>query len=338
MDFSRVQLSDDDRKFQDDVRAFLSEIVTEDVIRRDRETGDNFDEGVHLALGAAGYLEREWKPDSDRAFTRVQRRIWELEKRRAHVPWVTSGTTAMIARSVKKFASPELRAEVLPRVYSGHVRMCLGYTEPEGGSDVATCKTRAVRDGDGWIINGSKMFTTGAHNCQYVFLITNTDPDAPKHKSLTMFLVPLDSPGVEIQGIRTVDGDRTNIVYYSDVRVDDRYRLGAVNDGWTVGAAQRRARRCRRGRRRVGGCVDHDAPGDVHGRRGGQGRATVRGRRRRGGLPIGSQRRPDGGGAVRAEHLWPGRPRTDDARHLSRSDGPAGRRLGASRRCGRSRR
>ena len=234
MGCSRVQLSDDDRKFQDDVRAFLSEIVTEDVIRRDRETGDNFDEGVHLARGAAGYLEREWKPDSDRAFTRVQRRIWELEKRRAHVPWVTSGTTSMIARSVEKFASPELRAEVLPRVYSGHVRMCLGYTEPEGGSDVATCKTRAVRDGDGWIINGSKMFTTGAHNCQYVFLITNTDPDAPKHKSLTMFLVPLDSPGVEIQGIRTVDGDRTNIVYYSDVRVDDRYRLGAVNDGWTV--------------------------------------------------------------------------------------------------------
>ena len=140
----------------------------------------------------------------------------------------------MIARSVDKFGSAELKDEVLPGVYSGHVRLCLGYTEPEGGSDVATCKTRAVRDGDGWIINGSKMFTTGAHNCQYVFLITNTDPDAPKHQSLTMFLVPLDTPGVDIQGIRTVDGDRTNIVYYSDVRVDDRYRLGAVNDGWTV--------------------------------------------------------------------------------------------------------
>src|SRR5690606_21890899 len=70
--------------------------------------------------------------------------------------------------------------------------------------------------------------------CQYVFLITNTDPDAPKHKSLTMFLVPLDTPGIEIQGIRTVDGDRTNIVYYSDVRVDDKYRLGEVNGGWSV--------------------------------------------------------------------------------------------------------
>jgi 3-oxocholest-4-en-26-oyl-CoA dehydrogenase alpha subunit len=234
VDFSRVTLADDEQAFLDEARDFLKTHVTDDVRRRDRETGDNFDEGVHLALGAAGYLEAEWKPHSEGGFTRVRRRIWELEKRRAHVPWVTWGTTAMVARSVAKFGSPELRDEVMPKVFSGHVRLCLGYTEPEGGSDIATCKTRAVRDGDGWIINGSKMFTTGAHNCQYVFLITNTDPDAPKHKSLTMFLVPLDSPGIDIQGIRTIDGDRTNIVYYSDVRVDDKYRLGEVNAGWTV--------------------------------------------------------------------------------------------------------
>ncbi|MCV7380426.1 acyl-CoA dehydrogenase [Mycobacterium alsense] len=236
MDFSRVALSDDDRAFLDESRELLRTLVTEDVRRRDRETGDNFDEGVHRALGAAGYLEREWKPQSDGGFSRVRRRIWELEKRRAHVPWVTWGTTAMVARSVARFGSPELKDEVLPGVFSGRVRLCLGYTEPEGGSDVATCKTRAVREPDGssWIINGSKMFTTGAHKCQYVFLITNTDPEAPKHKSLTMFLVPLNSPGIEIQGIRTIDGDRTNIVYYSDVRVDDKYRLGDVNAGWTV--------------------------------------------------------------------------------------------------------
>lgn len=236
MDFSVVELSAEDEAFRSEVRAFLSGVVTEDVIRRDRETGDNFDEGVHLALGTAGYLEKEWKPEADGGFSRVRRRIWELEKRRAEVPWVTWGTTAMVARSVAKFASPEIRDDVLRGVFDGTVRLCLGYTEPEGGSDVATCKTRAVREADGssWIINGSKMFTTGAHNCQYVFLITNTDPDAPKHKSLTMFLVPLDSDGIEIQGIRTVDGDRTNIVYYSDVRVDDKYRLGNVNGGWTV--------------------------------------------------------------------------------------------------------
>ena len=234
MDFSRVTLSGDDQAFLNEAREFLTAHVTDDVIRRDRETGDNFDEGVHLALGGAGYLEREWKPQAEGGFPRVRRRIWELEKRRARVPWVTWGTTAMVARSVDKFGSPEVRDEVLPKVFSGHVRLCLGYTEPEGGSDIATCKTRAVRDGDGWIINGSKMFTTGAHKCQYVFLITNTDPEAPKHKSLTMFLVPLDSPGIEIQGMRTIDGDRTNIVYYSDVRVDDKYRLGEVNAGWAV--------------------------------------------------------------------------------------------------------
>jgi alkylation response protein AidB-like acyl-CoA dehydrogenase len=236
MEFSRVELSAEDEAFRTEVREFLAAVVTEDVIRRDRETGDNFDEGVHLALAAAGYLEKEWKSETDGGFTRVRRRIWELEKRRAEVPWVTWGTTSMVARSVAKFAQPEIRDEVLRGVFDGTVRLCLGYTEPEGGSDVATCKTRAVRDGDGstWIINGSKMFTTGAHNCKYVFLITNTDPDAPKHKSLTMFLVPLDLPGIEIQGIRTVDGDRTNIVYYSDVRVEDTYRMGEVNGGWTV--------------------------------------------------------------------------------------------------------
>ncbi|MFV8176277.1 acyl-CoA dehydrogenase family protein [Mycolicibacterium peregrinum] len=234
MDFSTVELSAEDEAFRTEVREFLASIVTEDVIRRDRETGDNFDEGVHLALGSAGYLEKEWKTEADGGFSRVRRRIWELEKRRAEVPWVTWGTTSMVARSVAKFASPEIRDDVLRGVFDGTVRLCLGYTEPEGGSDVATCKTRAVRDGDQWVINGSKMFTTGAHNCQYVFLITNTDPDAPKHKSLTMFLVPLDADGIEIQGIRTVDGDRTNIVYYSDVRVDDKYRLGDVNGGWTV--------------------------------------------------------------------------------------------------------
>ncbi|MDF3338754.1 acyl-CoA dehydrogenase family protein [Mycolicibacterium septicum] len=236
MDFSTVELSAEDEVFRTEVREFLDRVVTEDVIRHDRETGDNFHEGVHLALGAAGYLEKEFKPEADGGFSRVQSRIWQLEKRRAEVPWVTWGTTVMIARSVAKFASPEIRDDVLRGVFDGTVRMCLGYTEPEGGSDVATCKTRAVREADGssWIINGSKMFTTGAHNCQYVFLITNTDPDAPKHKSLTMFLVPLDLDGIEIQGIRTVDGDRTNIVYYSDVRVDDKYRLGDVNGGWTV--------------------------------------------------------------------------------------------------------
>ncbi|OBA61291.1 acyl-CoA dehydrogenase [Mycobacterium sp. 1100029.7] len=234
MDFSRVDLSPEDQEFLNQTRAFVAEHVTDEVRRRDRETGENFSEPVHLALGEAGYLTSDFEMESEGGFSAVRRRIFHLEIGRAHTPWFHWGTTAVVARLMKQFGAPELVDAVLPGVLSGEIRLCLGYTEPEGGSDVATCKTRAVRDGDGWIINGSKMFTSNAQNAKYVFLLTNTDPQGRKHKNLTMFLVPLDSEGIEIQGIRTLDGDRTNIVYYSDVRVEDRYRIGEVNGGWTV--------------------------------------------------------------------------------------------------------
>ena len=339
MDFSRVELSDDDRAFQADLRGFLAMIVTDEVIRRDRETGENFDEGVHLALGEAGYLAADFNSGSDGGFTQVRKRIWELEIGRAHTPWFHWGTTAMVAHTVTQFATPELRDEVLPRVLSGEIRLCLGYTEPEGGSDIATCKTRAVRDGDGWVINGSKMFTSNAHNAHYVFLITNTDPAAPKHKSLTMFLVPLDLPGVEIQGIRTVDGDRTNITYYSDVRVDDRYRVGEVNGGWVVlrgalDAEHGTVERDDSGLNKIAVMTEHitlmaEAVDRV---------ARIAQRRRRFGvLPVGSRHRADGGGHEHPGDVRPGRHRADDARCVTGSDGHPRRRVGAAGRHGRSR-
>jgi alkylation response protein AidB-like acyl-CoA dehydrogenase len=234
MDFSPVELSAEDRAFLDETRAFITKHVTDDVLRRQRQFGENFDEQVHLALGEAGYLASDWKLESEGGFSPVRRRIFQLEIARAHTPWYHWGTTSVVARLVQQFGAPELADKVLPGVLSGDIRLCLGYTEPEGGSDVATCKTRAVRDGDAWIINGAKMFTSNAQNARYVFLLTNTDPQGRKHRNLTMFLVPLDSPGIEIQPLRTLDGDRTNIVYYSDVRVDDLHRIGDVNDGWTV--------------------------------------------------------------------------------------------------------
>ncbi|MDT5145898.1 MAG: hypothetical protein QOC58_543, partial [Mycobacterium sp.] len=211
MDFSPVELSAEDRAFLDETRAFVAKHVTDDVLRRQRQFGENFDEQVHLALGEAGYLASDWKLESEGGFSPVRRRIFQLEIARAHTPWYHWGTTSVVARLVQQFGAPELAGQVLPGVLSGDIRLCLGYTEPEGGSDVATCKTRAVRDGDAWIINGSKMFTSNAQNARYVFLLTNTDPQGRKHRNLTMFLVPLDSPGIEIQPIRTLDGDRTNI-------------------------------------------------------------------------------------------------------------------------------
>jgi alkylation response protein AidB-like acyl-CoA dehydrogenase len=234
MDFSFVELAAQDQGFLHRVRQFLAANVTEEMLLREHTTGDGFIEELHLAMGAEGWLEQEANNAKDGGFTAVQRRIWDLERRRAKLPLETWGGTLMILKAVRQFGSPELLEEILPGVYRGEVRFAMGYTEPEGGSDIATCKTRAVRDGDEWVINGQKMFTSGAHNCRYIFLLTNTDPSGRRHRNLTMFLVPTDSSGIEIRGLRTVDGERTNITYYSDVRIPDQYRLGEVNEGWAV--------------------------------------------------------------------------------------------------------
>ncbi len=234
MDVSAIHLTEDDQEFLARVQRFIDVNVTDERLQRERKAGDGFIEEIHLSMAAEGWLEREARRADDGGFTPVQRRVWDLKRRGAKIPLEAWGATMMILQAVLRYGSQELLDEVVPGVYLGEVRLALGYTEPEGGSDIATCKTKAVRDGDYWVINGQKMFTTGAHQRQYVFLLTNTDPDERRHRDLTMFLVPLDTPGIEIQGLRTVDGTRTNITYYSDVRIPDRYRLGDVNDGWRV--------------------------------------------------------------------------------------------------------
>jgi alkylation response protein AidB-like acyl-CoA dehydrogenase len=111
---------------------------------------------------------------------------------------------------------------------------CLGYSEPDAGSDVAAVATRATRDGDHWVLNGQKMFTTMAQEAHYVFLLARSNPEVPKHKGLTMFLVPMDTPGIEITPVSTMGGERTNITFYNEVRVADSARVGEVDAGWSV--------------------------------------------------------------------------------------------------------
>jgi alkylation response protein AidB-like acyl-CoA dehydrogenase len=236
MDLSVVTLERGQREFADHVRAFFDEHVTADVLEHERLTGDGFNEGVHLALGTMGWIMPSWPARRGGAGLTdpVRLRILDLEMSRSRMPSVTLSTTRLVVSAVERYADPSIKDDILRGVAAGTIRFCLGYTEPDGGSDIAAAKVRAVRDGDEWMINGSKIFTTGAHNCQYTFLITRSDPELPKHKGLTMFLVPLDTAGVEIQPIRTFGGERTNVVYFGDVRVSDAYRLGGVNDGWSV--------------------------------------------------------------------------------------------------------
>jgi hypothetical protein len=119
-------------------------------------------------------------------------------------------------------------------VAAGETLICLGYTEPEGGSDVFACKTHSTQDGDQWVINGQKMFTTFAHRADYCFLLTRSDPESKGPHGLTMFVVPMGTPGIEIQAVRTMGYERTNIVFYNDVRVSDGLRVGESGQGLHV--------------------------------------------------------------------------------------------------------
>jgi alkylation response protein AidB-like acyl-CoA dehydrogenase len=233
MNFSPIEIDHETRAFWDDVRAFFDEHVTPEIIDEEFRTGAGFNESLHRALGAQGWIVPTWPRDAGGAnATRLQAALLTREMRSRHAPTITLGTTLNVLEAVVQWGTDDLRADVLPKVARGDVRLCLGYTEPDSGSDIAAARTRAYRDGDEWVIEGQKMFTTGAQNCQYSFLITRTNPDVPKHKGLTMFLCPLAE--ADIRPIHTLGGERTNMVFYDSIRVDDRYRLGPVDQGWMV--------------------------------------------------------------------------------------------------------
>ncbi|WP_297494413.1 acyl-CoA dehydrogenase [Acidocella sp.] len=235
LDFSPPQGG---KELADETRALFKKILDPQKHHLFEQNFESHDWEVHRAMGAAGLLYPNWPEKwggrgADADSTRASLAVWQ-EVGYAGLP---RSTTAMIGHIVQQFGTPELQDEVLLRMGRGEISACLGYTEPSGGSDAFAAKTRAVRDGDDWVINGQKMFTSGAEYASYVIMITRTDPDAPKHKGITIFLVPLDHPGIEIHPVHTFMDERTNATFYADVRIPDRYRMGPVNAGAKVLAA-----------------------------------------------------------------------------------------------------
>ncbi|HEY3696904.1 acyl-CoA dehydrogenase family protein, partial [Phenylobacterium sp.] len=224
----------------EETRALFDSILTPELRALDDHSFEGHDWGVHQALGQARLLFPDWPErfggrDADADSARASASVWD----EVGYTGIARAVTGMVGATVMQFARPDVQEEVLPKMAAGEITACLGYTEPSGGSDVFAAKTRAVRDpeGDGWIINGQKMFTSGADLASYVLLIARTDPDAPKHKGVTLFLAPLKQPGVDIHPVHTFMDERTNATFYTDVKVPDRYRLGEVNGGVKVLAA-----------------------------------------------------------------------------------------------------
>lgn len=221
-----------------EVRAFLHEHLDPGVVERAHQTGTMHDWGLHRALAQAGWLAAAW-PEEHGGAGRDPFEVAALQEelRRQGAPTDGWGTTELVANVVREVGTPEQQERIIGPALAGELLIALGYSEPEAGSDVASVATRAVpaEDGSGdWVITGQKMFTTLAHEAHLVFLLARTNPEVAKHRGLTLFLVPMDVPGVEVAPLPTLGGERTNVTFYDEVRVPASAVVGEVDGGWDV--------------------------------------------------------------------------------------------------------
>jgi alkylation response protein AidB-like acyl-CoA dehydrogenase len=222
-------------ELREEVRTFLDEAMTRELEERIYRSGTSYDPGYNAGLHERGWLAASLPAEyGGGGQDPVEVLVLAEEQQRADAPTYTNGTSVMVAKVLIEAGTEEMKRDVVPKLLSGQAICVLGFSEPESGSDVANAQCRAVRDGDEWVINGSKMFTTNGHIGDYVFLLTRTNTEVAKHKGLTTFLVPMKQPGVEAQAVYTLSGERTNITYYNDVRVPDSARIGEVDGGWKV--------------------------------------------------------------------------------------------------------
>jgi hypothetical protein len=229
------RLGADVEAFREEIRAFLAEHVTDEVIDAAHRTGTIHDWGLHEKMAAQGWLSAGWPTEyGGQGRSPLEMNALSEEMYLSGAPVDGLGVAALVAHTLLIDGTDWQKQTIIPEIISGQALCCLGYSEPDAGSDVAACTTRAIRDGDEWTVNGQKMFTTLAHEARYVFLLTRTNLDVAKHKGLTMFVVPMDRAGIEINPVHTMGGERTNITFYTDVKVHDRYRVGEVDGGWKV--------------------------------------------------------------------------------------------------------
>jgi alkylation response protein AidB-like acyl-CoA dehydrogenase len=186
-------------------------------------------------MGRDGWLGVGWPQRfGGRGFGQTEQQIFADEAARADVP-LPAVTLQTVGPTLQEHGTPEQQEFFLPPILTGELHFAIGYTEPEAGTDLASLRTRAVRDGDDYVVDGQKLFTTGAHAADYVWLACRTDPDAPKHKGISILIVDTKDPGFSWTPIITHDGaHHVNATYYSGVRVPARMRVGPENGGWRL--------------------------------------------------------------------------------------------------------
>lgn len=230
-----IDLTPEQKTLRTTLRGYFEKLITPELKRtlRGSEGGQAYRETIRQ-MGKDGWLGVGWpKEFGGGGLTMIEQMIFLEEQRRAGAPFPFV-TVSTVGPALIDFGNDAQKAEFLPKILQGQIHFAIGYSEPEAGTDLASLKTAAVKDGDEWVINGTKMFTSGATDADYIWLAARTDPEAPKHKGITMFIVPTDDPGFSASMIHTVGDSGTAMSYYENVRVPDSAIVGGLNGGWKL--------------------------------------------------------------------------------------------------------
>jgi len=223
------------RAFRDELRAFIGEWRTPELLREYAETygaGGDLIHAFHRAMDERGYMRMCWSAEAGGdGRNLLYQYIFVEEMEYWGMPYGNLTFTS-IAPAIQAFGTPEQKREWLPGIYRGELTFAIGYSEPNAGTDLASLRTRAVRDGDEWVVNGQKIWTSLADVSTHIWLAARTDPDAPKHAGISLIVVPTATPGVTIRPLYTMYGGHTCETFYDDVRVPAANLVGPENGGW----------------------------------------------------------------------------------------------------------
>jgi alkylation response protein AidB-like acyl-CoA dehydrogenase len=219
-----------------ELRAYYSRLHTpeiEEELARGHGVGPAMRKVVRQ-MGEDGWLGIGWPEEyGGQGRSAIEQFIFFDESMRAGAP-VPMLTINTVGPTIMNFGTDEQKERFLPRILAGEIHFCIGYTEPGAGTDLAALTTRAVRDGEEYVINGQKIFTSLAGDADYVWLAARTDPEAKKHKGISMFVVPMDTPGVKVVPMQLTSEHDINQTYYDDVRVPASALVGGENNGWSL--------------------------------------------------------------------------------------------------------
>ena len=235
----QLELTEEERAFRDEKREFFTTKVSEkirDAVAAGRElTKDQIVE-AQRTLNAAGLAVPRWPVEwGGQDWTEIQYHIWHEEMERANVPTPLAFNAGMIGPVIAQFGTEEQKQEFLPKTANVDIFWSQGFSEPDAGSDLAGLRTAAVKDGDDWIVNGQKTWTTLGQYGDWIFTLVRTDPDAKKQAGISMLLIDMRSEGLEVRPIQLIDGGHeVNEVWFTDVRVPGANLVGELNGGWAI--------------------------------------------------------------------------------------------------------